>query len=102
MGLARAIVNNPPVLLADEPTGNLDPETSWEIMRLLVEINRRGTTVIMATHARDIVDTMKKRVVALEGGRIVRDEKQGSYGCEETKFLEDREITSLKKGFGLL
>jgi len=102
VGLARAIVNNPPVLLADEPTGNLDPETSWEIMRLLVEINRRGTTVIMATHARDIVDTMKKRVVALEGGRIVRDEKQGSYGCEETKFLEDREITSLKKGFGLL
>ncbi|MGI6143017.1 MAG: cell division ATP-binding protein FtsE [bacterium] len=94
VGLARAIVNNPPVLLADEPTGNLDPETSWELMRLLVEINRRGTTVIMATHARDIVDTMKKRVVALEGGRVVRDEKQGSYDCEETKSQE----FYLKKG----
>jgi len=102
VGLARAIVNNPPVLLADEPTGNLDPETSWEIMRLLVEINRRGTTVIMATHARDIVDARKKRVVALEGGRVVRDEKQGTYSCEETKSLEEREIGGLRKGFGLL
>ncbi|NLJ34449.1 MAG: cell division ATP-binding protein FtsE [Firmicutes bacterium] len=85
VALARAIVNNPPLLLADEPTGNLDPDTAWEIVRLLVEINRRGTTVIMGTHAREIVDTMKKRVVALEGGRVVRDDQRGAYGCEEAK-----------------
>lgn len=85
VALARAIVNNPPILLADEPTGNLDPDTAWEIVRLLVEINRRGTTVIMGTHAREIVDTMKKRVVALEGGRVIRDDKRGVYECGETK-----------------
>lgn len=83
VSVARAVINNPPILIADEPTGNLDPETAWEIMKLLNYINRRGTTVIMATHARDIVNLMKKRVVALENGRIVRDEKRGCYGYED-------------------
>lgn len=83
VALARAIVNNPAIVLADEPTGNLDPDTSIGIMRLLEEINFRGATVVVATHARNIVDQMKKRVVALERGRIVRDEERGSYsyGC---------------------
>lgn len=80
VSLARAVVHNPLVLLADEPTGNLDPATSLEIMELLERINLRGTTVVMATHNREIVDRMKKRVVALEGGRVVRDEQRGRYG----------------------
>ncbi len=83
VSLARAMVNSPKILIADEPTGNLDPDTSREIMKLLVEINQRGTTILMATHAKDIVDNMKKRVVAIEGGRIVRDEMRGAY-CRET------------------
>ncbi|MFA5881848.1 MAG: cell division ATP-binding protein FtsE [Eubacteriales bacterium] len=83
VGMARAIVNNPPLVIADEPTGNLDPDTSGEIMHLLQEINKCGTTVIMATHAKDIVDGMKKRVVALEKGRVVRDEERGGYGYED-------------------
>lgn len=78
--IARAIVNNPILIIADEPTGNLDPESSWDLVKLLSDINRRGTTVIMATHAWDIVDTMKKRVVALSEGKIVRDEEGGVYG----------------------
>ncbi|MGQ9532920.1 MAG: cell division ATP-binding protein FtsE [Desulfotomaculales bacterium] len=78
--VARAIVNNPLLLIADEPTGNLDPENSWQLMRLFEEINRGGTTILMATHAWDIVDQMKKRVVALSHGRIVRDEQEGVYG----------------------
>ena len=82
VSIARAIVNNPSILIADEPTGNLDPETAWEIMKVLKQINRRGTTVIMATHARNIVDTMQQRVVALEKGRIVRDEQRGAYEYE--------------------
>ena len=77
--MARALVNNPPLLIADEPTGNLDPNTSEEIVALLEKINRRGTTVIMATHAKDLVDRMQKRVLTLENGRIIRDEKQGGY-----------------------
>jgi len=77
--IARAIVNNPPLLLADEPTGNLDPSTSWEIVELLDKINKRGTTIIVATHEKSIVDRMKRRVVAIELGRIVRDEQLGSY-----------------------
>lgn len=81
--VARAIVNNPILIIADEPTGNLDPETSWELMKLFLEINRRGTTIIMATHAWDIVDTMKKRVVELAGGKIVRDEEEGAYRYED-------------------
>lgn len=82
VSLARAIVNNPSVLIADEPTGNLDPETAKEIMDLLDDINRAGTTILMATHAKDIVDNMKKRVIAIEKGNIIRDEKRGSYGDE--------------------
>lgn len=82
VSVARAIVNNPVLIIADEPTGNLDPETSWDLMKLFQDINRRGTTIIMSTHAWDIVDEMKKRVVALSGGRIVRDEEEGAYRHE--------------------
>lgn len=82
VALARAIVNQPYILLADEPTGNLDPETAWGIMRVLQDINAQGTTILMVTHAKNIVDEMRKRVVALEGGRIVRDEHRGAYGNE--------------------
>ncbi len=79
--IARAIVNNPPVLLADEPTGSLDPDTSWEIMQLLSKINARQTTVIVATHNKAIVDDIRKRVVAVENGRIIRDEQLGLYNA---------------------
>ena len=83
VAIARAIVNNPQVLIADEPTGNLDPEISWEIMQLLERINLQGTTVLMATHNRQIVDTLRHRVVAIEDGRIVRDEEEGEYGYND-------------------
>ena len=79
--IARAIVNNPLLIIADEPTGNLDPYTSDEIMNLLRDINRSGTTVIMSTHAWDIVNKMKKRVIALRAGRVVSDEEGGIYDC---------------------
>ncbi|QHW32625.1 cell division ATP-binding protein FtsE [Paenibacillus rhizovicinus] len=82
VAIARAIVNNPSVIVADEPTGNLDPETSWGIMNLLEEINFRGTTIIMATHNKEIVNTLRKRVIAIENGSIVRDELRGEYGYE--------------------
>ena len=82
VAVARAIVNNPAILIADEPTGNLDPDTSWEIMRILEEINNRGTTILMATHNKEIVNTIRKRVIAIEGGRIARDEVRGLYGYE--------------------
>lgn len=77
--IARAIVNNPPILLADEPTGSLDPDTSWEIMQLLSKINSRQTTVVVATHNKSIVDDIRKRVIQMENGRIVRDEQLGMY-----------------------
>ncbi len=80
--LARAIVNEPPILLADEPTGNLDPDNSWEIMNLLTDINKRNTTVIIATHAKDIVDSMQKRVITLQGGHLIRDIEKGGYSNE--------------------
>lgn len=80
--LARAIVNGPPILLADEPTGNLDPDTAWEIMELLEEINLRGTTVVIATHAKEIVDQMQKRVITLKNGSLVRDIQEGGYSDE--------------------
>ena len=82
VSLARALVNNPSVLIADEPTGNLDPDTAREIMSLLEDINKAGTTILMATHAKEIVDYMKKRVIAIEKGEIVRDEKRGKYQDE--------------------
>lgn len=77
--LARALVTSPEVILADEPTGNLDPATGWEIIRLLEEINKTGTTVVMATHNVDIVNSLGKRVVSLDKGKIVKDEKRGKY-----------------------
>jgi cell division transport system ATP-binding protein len=80
VSIARAFVNHPPLLIADEPTGNLDPETSMGIMQLLYRINKTGTTVLMATHDREMVDRMRRRVVALEEGRVVRDQKRGGYG----------------------
>lgn len=83
IAVARALVNNPTVIIADEPTGNLDPETSWGIMKLFQRINDRGTTIVMATHNRDIVNTMRKRVIAIEHGQIVRDEVKGTYGYED-------------------
>ncbi|WZL72155.1 cell division ATP-binding protein FtsE [Clostridiaceae bacterium 35-E11] len=83
VSIARAIVNSPAVLIADEPTGNLDPDTAWEIMKLIKQINRRGTTVVMATHAKEIVDMMQQRVIAIERGKIVRDDKKGVYGYED-------------------
>ena len=82
VSLARAIVNNPSVLIADEPTGNLDPDTAKEIMELLEDINKSGTTIVMATRAKDIVDNMKKRVIAIEKGFIVRDDRKGMYENE--------------------
>ena len=82
VALARAIINRPPILLADEPTGNLDPDTAWEIMDLIQEINRNGTTVVISTHAKDIVDKMQKRVVAINKGVVLRDVKGGGYDDE--------------------
>lgn len=79
VAVARALVNNPMMLIADEPTGNLDPDTAWEIMSLLNDINRRGTTVVVATHAKEIVDKMQKRVIAIEQGEIHSDIKRGVY-----------------------
>ncbi len=82
IAIARAIVNDPVFVIADEPTGNLDPETSWDIMEIFKEINSTGTTIVMATHDKEVVDAMGKRVIAIEKGRIVRDEKEGVYGYE--------------------
>jgi cell division transport system ATP-binding protein len=82
VSIARAIVNRPPLLICDEPTGNLDPQTSLGIMRLLDRINTTGTTILVATHDREMVDSMRKRVIALEGGRLVRDEVKGVYGID--------------------
>lgn len=82
VSIARAFINRPPILLADEPTGNLDPETSQGIMSLLDRINQTGTTVVMATHDREMVDAMRKRVIELENGHIIRDQLRGVYGYE--------------------
>ena len=89
VAIARAIINNPTLLIADEPTGNLDPDTATEIMDLLNQINITGTTIVMVTHAKDIVDRMKKRVIAIESGHIVRDEF-GQYGFEEEVRIYDK------------
>lgn len=97
VSIARALINRPTVLIADEPTGNLDPDTAWEIMKLLEQINQRGTTILMVTHAKDIVDRMKKRVITIDKGKIVRD-KFGAYeeSCEQCfdNFSKDSEIFS--------
>jgi cell division transport system ATP-binding protein len=82
VSIARAFVNHPPLLVCDEPTGNLDPDTSVGIMQLLYRINRTGTTILMVTHDREMVDKMRKRVIALEEGKLVRDERRGGYGAE--------------------
>ncbi len=82
VALARALVNKPSILLADEPTGNLDPKNSWEIMKLLEEANQRGTTVLVVTHNREIVDAMQKRVITMHKGVIVSDEQKGGYAYE--------------------
>ena len=82
VAIARAIVNNPAIVIADEPTGNLDPDTSWEIMDIFQRINASGTTIVMATHDKTIVDAMQSRVIAIENGTIARDEAQGGYGYE--------------------
>jgi cell division transport system ATP-binding protein len=82
VSIARAVVNHPPLLICDEPTGNLDPDTSVGIMQLLYRINRAGTTILMVTHDREMVDKMRKRVIALEDGRLARDERRGGYATE--------------------
>jgi cell division transport system ATP-binding protein len=82
VSVARAFVNHPPLLVCDEPTGNLDPDTSVGIMQLLYRINRSGTTILMVTHDREMVDKMRKRVIALEEGRLARDERRGGYASE--------------------
>ncbi len=83
VALARALVNRPPILLADEPTGNLDPRNSWEIMKLLDEINKKGTTVVVVTHNSDIVDAMQKRVITMKKGVMVSDEQKGGYSYDK-------------------
>jgi cell division transport system ATP-binding protein len=82
VAIARSIVNAPKVVIADEPTGNLDPDTSWEIMKIFEEINLRGTTIVMATHNKEIVNTIQHRVIAIENGKIARDDMKGEYGYE--------------------
>src|SRR3981081_4139783 len=79
VAIARALVHAPRFIIADEPTGNLDPATGWEIMQLFLQINQRGSTVVMATHNRDIVDVLRRRVVAIDGGQVVRDDRAGGY-----------------------
>ncbi len=83
VALARAIINKPPILLADEPTGNLDPKNSWEIMKLIEQINKNGTTVLVVTHNREIVNAMQKRVITMKKGVVVSDQKKGGYIDED-------------------
>jgi cell division transport system ATP-binding protein len=87
VAIARALVHRPRIFLADEPTGNLDPDTSWGIVQLLLQINHRGTTVLMATHNREVVDLVRRRVIAIDGGRVVRDEAEGQYMREGNATL---------------
>jgi cell division transport system ATP-binding protein len=82
ISIARSIVNNPSLVVADEPTGNLDPDNAWSIMEVFEQINARGTTIVMATHNKEIVNEKKQRVIAIEGGMIVRDDVRGEYGYE--------------------
>jgi len=99
VAIARAIINKPTVLIADEPTGNLDPDTAWEIMRLLDMINQRGTTILMVTHAKDIVDRMNKRVVAIDKGKIIRDD-YGAYGFSEVCIKSPEEKAIFNEAVG--
>lgn len=92
VAIARALANDPQVLIADEPTGNLDPENAWDVTQLLNKINGWGTTVIMATHEKVVVDSMKRRVIELENGRIVRDEGKGNYSQKEKHKKEKKEM----------
>ena len=85
VAIARAIVNDPRIVIADEPTGNLDPETSWDIMDIFQRINAAGTTIVMATHDKTIVDQMQRRVIEIAGGRIIRDAARGAYSQDEPK-----------------
>ena len=87
LSIARAVVNHPPLLVCDEPTGNLDPDTSVGIMQLLYRINRSGTTILMVTHDREMVDKMRRRVIGLEDGRLARDERRGGYESESGPAL---------------
>jgi cell division transport system ATP-binding protein len=99
--IARAIVNNPPILLADEPTGNLDPDTSWDIIGVLERIHLKGTTVIVASHDKTIVDRLQKRVVEFDHGKVVRDEQEGRYGTKEPVLAptgRDWHLRTLLKG----
>ncbi len=88
VALARALVNNPVMLLADEPTGNLDPKNSWEIMHLLEEVNKRGTTVVVVTHNKDIVDAMQKRVITMKNGVLISDTKKGGYTHAKNSYAD--------------
>ena len=87
VGIARAIINNPVILIADEPTGNLDPQNADEIMEILQDINRRGTTVIIATHAKEIVDKLQKRVITLDKGMVTSDVQRGNYTNVKQSYL---------------
>lgn len=100
VAIARAMVNRPPILLADEPTGNLDPGTSLGIMRLLDRINRAGTTVVMATHDEEIVNAMRKRVIELDDGKVIRDQERGIYGGSAPKGVKAGETTSSQSAKG--
>ncbi|MBE8955316.1 MAG: cell division ATP-binding protein FtsE [Quinella sp. 2Q5] len=88
VAIARAIVNDPRILIADEPTGNLDPDTGWDIMDIFQRINAAGTTIVMATHDKTIVDQMQRRVIAIEGGRITRDEARGAYSEDQPQTFD--------------
>src|SRR6185369_6288016 len=87
VAIARAIANNPKILIADEPTGNLDPASAWDIVQILSKINNWGTTIIMSTHGTDIVNSLNKRVIQMEGGKVIRDDNKGQY--EMTNAFED-------------
>ena len=97
VAIARALINQPTILLADEPTGNLDPKTAWDIMMLLEEVNKMGTTVVVVTHNNDVVDVMQKRVINLEDGVLVRDEKKGGYQVEGDQFIFSQHQTRTSK-----
>ena len=97
VSIARAFVNHPPLLVCDEPTGNLDPDTSVGIMQLLYRINRSGTTILMVTHDREMVDKMRRRVIALEDGRLARDERRGGYVRMRFQLLVAEALRSLAR-----